>query len=324
MREQRKKKTVGRKKAELFCICALAFMLVHWIVFYVLQNLNSILLAFQKFDVSTETHVFFSATELFTNFKQFFLDLFSGDSISQYFFVGACYHLVGLVALPISLMFAFIIYKKAFGTGLFKVILFLPSVISSMVIALLFKMAALEGFRGVWMNILELPYTEFPAPLVNDKYAFITLIVYQFFFALPGNLLVNIGTMSRVPNELIEYGKLEGLTLWNEFVNLTIPLMFPVLQVYLLGMFSGFFTAMGPVYAIYGNGMSGTYTPESVKSFGYYMIVSVISDASSELGDARHMYGYTAAANLSIGLVSIPIIYATKWLLEKIDPGAEF
>jgi hypothetical protein len=36
------------------------------------------------------------------------------------------------------------------------------------------------------------------------------------------------------------------------------------------------------------------------------------------------MYGYTAAANLLIGAVSVPIVYGTKKLLDLFDPEAEF
>lgn len=323
MKQIKKKKTVGRRNAEIFCICTLAFMLVHWLVFYVGQNLNSVLLAFQKFDPNTESQVFLHGSHVFDNFKRFFRELFLDEKIGGYFLNGVVYHLTGLVALPISLMFAFVIYKKMFASGFYKVMLFMPSIISGMVVAMLFKLMMLDGFRGIWMNVLNKPYEKFPAFLVNDKYAFPTLLAYQFFFALPGSLLINVGTMSRVPNELVEYGKLEGLTMWQEFVHLTIPLMFPVLQVYCLGIFAGFFNASGPVYTIYGDGHSGIYTPESVKSFGYYIVTCILSNKASG-ADTRYNYGFTAAVNLTIGLVSIPIIYGTKKLFDKIDPGAEF
>ena len=323
MKQLKQKKTVGRKNAEIFCICTLAFMLVQWLVFYVYQNLNSILLSFQKFDPSVEDHVFLKGDALFDNFKRFFKELFLDKRIGRYFLNGMVYHLVGLAALPISLTFAFVIYKKMPASGFFKVMLFMPSIVSGMVVVMLFKFLMLDGFRGFWMDVLKLPYEKFPSLLTSEKYAFRTLILYQFFFALPGSLLINVGTMSRVPKELIEYGKLEGLTLFQEFIHLTLPLMFPVLQVYCLGMFSGFFTASGPVYALYGDGMSTIYTPESVKSFGYYLTVSILSGKAAG-GDVRYNYGFTSAVNLTIGLVSIPIIYGTKRLFDKIDPGAEF
>ena len=65
------------------------------------------------------------------------------------------------------------------------------------------------------------------------------------------------------------------------------------------------------------------YLPENAKSFGYYMMVSVISNNANN-APAEYMYGFTTAANLSIGLISIPIIYGTKKLFDRFDPEATF
>lgn len=318
-----KKKMIGYKNANIFCFCALIFMLVQWVVFYVGMHLNSILLAFQYFDPNTGEQVYYSFSAIFTNFSSFVVDLFSSE-IGRYFFNGVLFHSAGLVALPISLMVSYVIVKKLPLAGVYKIVLFLPSVISSMVLSMLFRYAILDGFRGVWLNVLQKPYGDFPALLVNEKYAFPTLLIYHFYLAIPGSLLINIGTMSRVPEDLVEYGNLEGITMLQEFFYVMLPLMFPVLQVYCLGMFVGFFTAEGPLYNIYGSGQSTKiYLPDNAKTLGYYMFVSVIADSTAG-ADPRYMYGYTAAANLLIGVISVPIVYGTKKLLDVFDPDVEF
>ena len=318
-----KKMTVSTRKAHIFALCVLAYMLVQWAIVWIYGNINNILLAFQYFDPETEQQVFYTGSALFTNFKDFFVRLFSDSRIGGYFWTGVIYHLVGLVCLPLSLMFAFVIYKKMPGAGLFKVVLFLPSVISGMVIAMLFKMMTVEAFREIFVKWFGGTYAEFNAPLTSNTAALPTLILYQFFFGLPGSLLINIGSMTRTPKELVEYGRLEGLSYFQEFIHLTLPLMFPILQIYCLGLFTGFFTAQGPLYAIYSDGSSGMYLPENAKSFGYYMMVSVISNNANN-APAEYMYGFTTAANLSIGLISIPIIYGTKKLFDRFDPEATF
>lgn len=318
-----KRKPVGYRNATIFCFCALIFMLVQWVIFYFGMHLNSILLAFQYFDANVGEQVYYSFDKLFTNFSSFVVDLFRSD-IGMYFINGVFFHSVGLIALPISLMVSYAIVKKLPLAGAYKIVLFLPSVISSMVLSMLFRYALLDGFRGIWLNVLEKPYADFPALLVSEKYALPTLIIYHFFFAIPGSLLINIGTMSRVPEDLIEYGNLEGISMIQEFWYVMLPLMFPVLQVYCLGMFVGFFTAEGPLYNIYGSGQSTRiYLPNNAKTLGYYMFVSVISDSTAG-ADPRYMYGYTAAANLLIGVISVPIVYGTKKLLDLFDPDAEF
>lgn len=324
-RKKKHKMLATTKKAHIFCACVLAFMLVQWCIFFVYGNFNSILLAFKYFDPETETQVFYPINQMFTNFGNFVTDLFSSSRpLGRYFLNGMAYHLTGLVCLPLSLIFAFVCYKEFLASGFMKVVLFVPSVVSAMVIALLFKTFMTQGLLGVWTNLLGKPYDEFISPLADETKVFLTLILYQFFFGLPGSLLINIGTMSRTPKELIEFGEMEGMSYFQEFRYITLPLMFPVLQIYCLGMFTGFFTAQGPLYAIYGDGASGTYLPDNAISFGYYMMVSVISDNSVSGVAADIMYGYTSAANLLIGLVSIPIVYGTKKLFDRFDPEADF
>lgn len=318
-KNNKNKQIIGKKNAEIFAISVLAFMLVQWLVFYLIMNLNSILLAFKHFDGYEQK--FYDAAHLFDNFKRFFREVFADREVGTYVRNGMLYHLMGLLALPLSLIFAFIIYKKLPASGFFKIILFLPSILSAMVVALFFKFAISDGFRNVWEFVLKKPRDEFPAPLMNNDYSLLVLLAYSFFFALPGSLLINLGTMSKTPEELIEYGKLEGLSLWQEFVYLTIPLMFPVLEIYCLTIFSGFFTAQGPLFAIFGTG-NNVYVPQNAKSFGYYMLSSVLSGTGG--ADPQYIYGYNSAANLTIGLISVPIIWGTKKLFDKIDPGAEF
>lgn len=321
--QRAKKMSISTKKAHIFAVCVLAYMLIQWAIVWIYGNINNLMLAFQYFDPQTESQVFYTGSAIFTNFKEFFVRLFSDPKITGYFWTGVIYHLVGLVCLPLSLMFAFVIYKKMPCSGLFKVVLFLPSVISGMVIAMLFKMLTVEAFREIFVKWFGGAYSDFNAPLTSNTAALPTLLIYQFFFGLPGSLLINIGSMTRTPKELVEYGQLEGLSYFQEFVHLTLPLMFPILQIYCLGLFTGFFTAQGPLYAIYSDGSSGMYLPESAKSFGYYMTVSVISSKANNAAP-EYMYGFTTAANLSVGLISIPIIYGTKKLFDRFDPEATF
>jgi hypothetical protein len=83
-----------------------------------------------------------------------------------------------------------------------------------------------------------------------------------------------------------------------------------------LGLFSGFFTAQGPLFTFYQK-----EAPDNMRTFGYNLFSQIARDESET---AKRLYGYSSAVGLTIGLVSIPIVQATKWLFDKLDPGAEF
>lgn len=298
----------------LFCLSVVAVFVVQWIVFWVIGNLNSIRLAFTEFNVKTETHDLLAFNELFKNFKMFVTDIF-GSANGRYVLNGVIMHTLSvIVCLPVSYMIAFILYKKLPMSEFFKVLLYLPAILSTMVTVLFYK-HFIEGFLdGLWYKLFD---KALPFVFIDPTYNWLIISIYIIFFGLPGNLLINLGTMSRVPPDLVEYGELEGISLFKEFCTITLPLMFPVIQVQCLGLFIGFFTTQGPLYSIYGSD-----APENLVTFGYYMFVSVYEGRGGVRPEL--MYGYNSAANLLIGLVSVPIVQLTKVLFDKLDPGAEF
>lgn len=312
MEKHRNIKT-NKRKESYFCLCITIIFILQWLVFWFLGNINSIRLAFTRFNVVTEKHELLPSDIFFQNFSNFITDVFSSDG-GQYVINGAIMHIISsFVCLPISYMVAFIIYKKLPMSGFFKVVLYLPAILSSMVTVLLFK-HFIEGFvDGLWVKFLGKPL---PFVFIDPRYDWAMVILYIIFFGVPGSLLINLGTMSRVPQELIEYGELEGASLFKEFCLITVPMVFPVLQVQCLGLFVGFFTTQGPLYTLYGE-----IAPDNIQTFSYYIFTSVYAGRGGVRPEL--MYGYSSASNLLIGLFSIPIVQFTKWLFDLIDPGAE-
>ena len=303
------------RKDSIFCFCVLIFFIIHFLVFWVYANFNSIRLAFTYFDPISEEHKFFNEN-IFTNFSKFISDLV-GEFGGQYVLNGAIMHILGtIVCLPISYMVAFLIYKKCIGSEIFKVVLYLPPILSGMVITILYRYF-LEN--AVDFFLVSQFAKDFPYVFLDPKYNWTVIGFYVVFMGIPGSLLVNLGTMSRVPGELVEYGILEGISLWKEFCLITVPLMFPVIQVQCLGLFTGFFTASGPLYTFYAGG-----APENIRTFGYYLFVKTISGTKGGASDPRYFYGYSSAANLMVGLCSVPIVQLTKKLFDKFDPEAEY
>lgn len=308
-----KRKKVDKKEV-LFCVAILLPFIVQFAIFWFYANLNSIVLAFSYYDPVKSQHFTLHINRLFENFVWFITELFSGVGVS-YFLNGAYYHIISaFLCLPISYMIAYVIYKKMPMTGFFKVVLYLPNILSTMVTVLVFKHFIESGIDSLYYTLFQ---KQMPYLFMDTRYNRMIVTVYMIFYGLAGSLLINLGTMSRVPPELIEYGQLEGISYWKEFVTVVLPLMFPLIQVQCLGIFSGFFTAQGPLFTFYDNDAT-----ENLRSFGYYMYVSIARNDDAEL--AKKMYGYTSAANLTIGLVSIPIVQLTKKLFDKFDPEAEF
>lgn len=267
------------------------------------------LLAFQEYSFETGKYVFYPTNEIFTNFIQFINDFLHNPTFLGYYKRGLPYYFVGIIMGQVSMMLQYIIYKKRIGYNLFKIVLFLPTVLSSTFCVIVFKYFTDRAMPVISLNLFG---KSTPLLWLNDEYNNIGLMIYTVLFAIPGGLLLNLSTMNRIPPEIIESAELDGITAWKEYWHIVFPYMYPIIQIAYLTVFTGLLLGGdGPLYVMYGG-----LAPENTKTLCYHLFNSVLVDGPD-------VYGYQAALNLSVGLISIPIIMGTKKLLDRFDPEAE-
>ncbi|HIZ09338.1 MAG TPA: sugar ABC transporter permease [Candidatus Borkfalkia avicola] len=296
------------KKKRIFIIGMLAFPLAQFLLFYVAVNINSVIMAFQQ--VNTDTGRFEFAA--FDNFVRVFDNLFHDAFLKQVFVNSLIMFAANqLIAFPLSLVFSYYVYKKYFLAKMFRFVLFLPSIISSIVLCLVFKLFLDEALPAM----LELMGIEnCPNFFGDSKYAFGTMIFYTIWTGFATGLIMYSSAMARIPTEITESAQLDGITPLRELVSIAIPMIFPTITTMLVLAVSGLFTNMGPVYAIYGD-----LAPNYVYTIGYYLYVVVIGRNSSLVN-----YPYAAAMGIVFTLVVAPLTLLVKWLLEKFGPMTEY
>lgn len=303
--KRKKAKTIrSKRRGELiFFLSLVAYPLLQFIIFYIGVNINSIFLAFQKFDIDSAKFIYLSGNELFTNFRMFISD-FTGDpamitATKNSFFL---YVSSMVIALPLNLMFSFFIYKKVPGKGAFRVVLFLPQIISSLVVSLMFRYfveSALPSIIGI--NLLQ-----------NVDTGFSTIIFYVIWASFGTQILLYTNAMAKIDDSLVEVGQLEGMSLLQEFWHVTLPLIFPTITVFLVIGVAGFFTNQAGLFNFYG-----TSARTDLQTLGYVFFIKVIRNNEASFAQ----YPYAAAAGLLFTLVAAPLTLFIKWLLEKYGPS---
>ena len=294
-------KTAKRKKL-IFYTLLLIFPVVQFLIFYVLVNFNSILLAFQEFDSETATFNFLSAGEIFNNFTEVIDDLFNDiemrTATSNSFKIYFCSLLIGT---PLNLVFAYLMYKKIPGHGAFRIVLFLPQIISSLVISLMFRYfveVAMPTLIGV--NLL-----------VNKDTAFNTMIFYCIWASFGAQIIIYTNAFSQISPELIENGKLEGITMWQEFFKVALPAIFPTITIYLVAGVVGIFTNQAALFNFFG-----ADARSDVQTLGYIFFVKVLKSEAASYAQ----YPYASAAGLLFTVIATPLTLLIKWALEKYGP----
>lgn len=296
------------KHKSRFVVLMLAFPIAQFLLFYVYVNFNSIIMAFQRMNVATGKFEFYG----FQNFAKVVSDLVGDKFLVHTFTNSLMMFAAGLfISIPLSLIFSYFVYKKLPGAKIFRFVLFLPSIISSVILCLVFKMFVNDALPP----ILKFFGAQNPPNLLTDKrYAFGTIIFYNVWMGFATGLILYSGAMARIPEEIVESAKLDGITRMREMVSITIPMIFPTISTMLVLSVAGLFTNMGPIYAIYGD-----LAPSHIYTLGYYMYYIVIGRNASLAG-----FPYAAAMGLVFTLIVAPITLLVKYLLEKFGPTTEY
>ena len=310
--EIKSKKKKMPLKRKIFIVSMIIYPIVHFLVFWLYVNFNSIIMAFQEFNYFEEKEVFVWLDNFDWALDQLYRlgkpDLVNCIVNSVLLFVSN-----NFVILPISIFCAYIFYKKLPLGGFFKVVFFLPNIISVVVLTLAFSFMFNTSFGPVnevlnWLGLGQL----IPANgwLSDKDTAFPMILFYCLWAGIGYNVVLISGAIGRIPEEVIESGKLDGIGMWRELFVIVIPLIFPTITTL-------FVTGVTVIFTLF-------LQPMLLTAGGPFSHISgTISLFIVELVNAGDLYK-ASAAGLLFSLVGVPLVLLIKFLLERISPDVEY
>ena len=136
--DPKNKQAIKKKKFKknLFIILMLAYPLLQFAVFWVYININTVLMTFQRYSWMTQSYRWVGFDNYLIMFREFGQDysvLRLAVRNSIIFFPWN-----NFVLLPVSIICAYILHKQVPLHGTFRVIFFFPSIISIVVLTMVF------------------------------------------------------------------------------------------------------------------------------------------------------------------------------------------
>lgn len=235
-------------KKNLFIIGMLFYPVLQFALFWGYVNLDTIILTFQKFSWSNGTYVW----SQFQNYKEVIDDLLHSESTHMMLRNSLLYlPITCFISLPLSLIFSYFLNKKVPMSKFYRVVFFLPSILPIVVLTMTFSFLFDPNLGPVntilkeifFMNAADIP-SWFGSYPTNQMMIF----VYCIWAGLGFNILLMSSAIARIPAEIIEYGKIEGITMWKEFTKVIIPMIWPTITTtFLLGCTSVFTVMLQPL-----------------------------------------------------------------------------
>lgn len=306
--EKKKKKVVGWKKNQnIFLFCILLVPALNWLVFWLYVNLSSFILAFQNN----------SGEWSLINFTQFWDQLTSpyGDTIGAGILNTLKYFAQNLfIIFPLTLIISYFIYKRIAGYAVFRVIFFLPAIISGIILVSVYSnMISPTGPIGALLEKMGINVPE-EGFLLNTDTATPAIMIYCVWTGFSTNMIIISSAMSRVPVEVLESARLDGCSAFKELIFLILPLIWSSVSTLVIFLLTGIFNASGPILLFHPDGGFDTMT----LSFWIYQQVY----GGGTYGGTGN-YGLVSCAGLIFTCIGVPFILLIRWLIEKI-PTVEY
>ena len=318
-RSQKVKTPRKNLKRNLFIFSLLIVPLVHFLVFWLYINLETISLAFMEWDYFSNTYKFAGIDNFIEQFRQF-----KARPETMNMFKNAFRAIpINLACLVLAVIIGYAFSKHIRGERIFRAIFYLPSMISIVIQTLCnrymftYSPGMLQGPAAELLRMLGVNYngweTALNDPVVISRIWWL-ISIFCVWASAGINIILMSSAMSRIPEEVIESAKLDGVGFWRELFQIHIPLIMPTISVFLVN-------SMMAVSSFYLQPMllTGNSTgPGSVyNTVGWYMF-----NIAPKAQDSDMPLISTIGFILTV-LVSVLVIVVKK-VTDKLTPDVDF
>ena len=294
-----KNKSKMQRGSNIFYAALMAFPVIQFVLFYIVVNFKSFGYAFMQQEKISDTEIvwhftFDNITQWFSNPSKF-RDLLSTTKMSLLY-----YAVTLAVSIPLGLLFAYYIFKKMPASKLFRIFLFIPSIMPAAAFVLTYKIV-LNDVTPVIMgnNVWRF-----------DRHQLLYILFYNLYVSFGTSVLMYANKMFDISPEIVEAAKLDGAVGIKEFWYIVLPLTFPTLSVFLVTGVATLFTNQYNIFLFNAN--------PRWRSLGYYMY----DLAGGTIGHEQEIPN-VAALGLILTAVAIPLTFLVKYALEKFGPKEE-
>ena len=302
-----KKKKGNSLQRKLFILALVIVPLLQFCIFYIYVNFNSIIMAFQTIEGG-------KAIWSMKNFNMLFKEIGKSGSIfwESLGNTGIFFSQGFITSMITGFIISYFLYTEIPGAKIFRILLFLPSLISSVVIVQLFSMVVSYEGPIAWLIQQFKGLSDRPVLLGDPDYALTTLVSYNVWFGIAGNMVLYLGAMNRIPKDVLEYGKLDGVGWIRELFQIVLPLLWPTMITFITIQFTGIFSASGPIF-LFTQGKYNTYT------ISYWLFEKIYQQPVNSPG-----LNYGSAIGLFFTIVALPIVFGVRGILNKVQEAVEY
>jgi raffinose/stachyose/melibiose transport system permease protein len=222
-----------------------------------------------------------------------FVRLFTESPFKEMFFRGFGHNVIFFVGtivakLAVAFLLALIINSRIRGKEFFKTVLFLPKLLSVIVVGFLFSLILNPTYGALNTLLKHVGLEEWARPWLGDPdTALYAIILVNSWYGLGFAVLIFLAGLQAIPAEIYDAAKIDGASGLTMLLRITLPLAMPSIMVMTILTFIGSFETFELIFAMQGS-QGGPYYSTDVLATYFYRLAfgSVEGGESIGLGSA--------------------------------------
>ena len=300
----------------LFVLSLIAWPIIHFLLFWVYVNFESFTLIFKVYKPLEGDYVWSGTDDLVKIFREMVLG--ENEVMNRAMWNSVFSIIPGLfVILPLAFITAYAFYKHVPGERLFRVVFYLPSMISIVVLTMSYKYLFDPNFgtvRLLFENVFHVEGLKWLTPSTDNPMVWPLIYLYCVWAGLGSNVILMSGAMQRIPKEISESAKLEGIGFWREAWSITLPLTMTTVSNFIVLAVMGMFSFMMQPMLLTNEGGGAEGMTQTVAMFVYVRTNTGLESYAKS----------AATVGILFSVLFGPWIFVVKVLLDKFTPKIEF
>ena len=217
-----------------------------------------------------------------------------------------------ILVIPLSFFLALILNKKFTGNWLFQSVIFMPTIMSSAVMGLVFWLL-FNTFNGdVNRFLMTLRIISEPVNWLGRDNAMLTLILVSVWGGVGNYMVYFIAGLQMISREAIESALIDGANRRQVLWYITVPMLGPILKIILMLAITVAFSDMNMVMVLTEGGPVNATMVMALYGYSFFFPISVATVTIPQ-------YGYGAAVSFVSALISGIITLIYLFVSRKMD-----
>lgn len=218
-----------------------------------------------------------------------FTTLFSDPQLSELFYRALGHNVIYFIVSfltqnVVAFYLAYLIYRKYKGAEWFKVIFFVPRLLSLIVVGFLWNLILNPNFGALNTVLRKIGFSDWALPwLGQTSTALYAIVLVNAWYMIGFGILIYLAGLQAISQDVLEAAELDGCTGFGQIRKIILPLMMPSITIMTILTFIYSFEAFDLIFAMEGSEGGPYYSTDTLATL-FYRLSFAKDGASSAIG----------------------------------------